>query len=41
MFDYLITNNLFVYDSSEDFLEARIKIGEHGFLEEKQIRRGV
>lgn len=41
VFDYLITNNLFVYDYGEDFLEARIKIGDYGFLEEKQIRRGV
>lgn len=41
VFDYLITNNLFVYDSGEDFLKARIKIGEHGFFEEKQIRRDI
>lgn len=41
VFDYLITNNLFVYDSGEDFLDARIKIGEYGFVEESQIRRGV
>ncbi len=41
VFDYLITNNIFVYDCGEDFLQARIKIGEHGFIEEKQIRRGI
>lgn len=41
VFDYLITNNLFVYDSGSDFLASRIKIGEYGFIEETQIRRGV
>ena len=41
VYDYLITNNIFVYDCGEDFLQARIKIGEHGFIEEKQIRRGI
>ena len=41
VFDYLITNNLFVYDSGRDFLSSRIKIDEYGFVEETQVRRGV
>ncbi len=41
VFDYLITNNLFVYDSGRDFLSSRIKIDEYGFVEETQIRRGI
>ena len=41
VFDYLITNNLFVFDLGKDFLESRIKIGEYGFIEETQVRRGV
>ena len=41
VFDYLITNNLFVYDSGRDFLSSRIKIDEYGFVEETQVRRGI
>ncbi len=41
VFDFLITNNLFVFDIGEDFLHSRITIGEYGFLEETQVRRGI
>jgi hypothetical protein len=41
VFDYLLTNNFFVYNSDRDFLSSRIKIDEYGFVEETQVRRGV
>ena len=40
-FDYLITNNLFVFKNDKDFLLSKITIDEYGFLEETQSRRGV
>lgn len=41
VFDYLITNDLFVFDSGKDFLQSRIRIGQYGFVEETQVSRGV
>ena len=39
VFDYLINNGLFVFDSGKDFLKNRIKIGPYGFMLETQIAR--
>ena len=39
VFDYLINNELFVFDSDKDFLKNRIKIGEYGFILETQVTR--
>ena len=41
VFDYLISNGLFVFDSGKDFLKSRIKIGEYGFLLETQVSRNT
>lgn len=41
IFDYLISNGLFVFDSGKDFLKSRIKIGEYGFLLETQVSRNT
>ena len=41
VFDYLITNDLFIFDSGKDFLHSRIRIGQYGFVEETQVSRGV
>ena len=40
-FDYLITNDLFVFSSDKDFLLSKITIDEYGFVEEIQSSRGV
>ena len=39
LFDYLINNELFVFNSDKDFLKSRIKIGDYGFVLETQIAR--
>lgn len=39
VFDYLISNDLFVFDSGKDFLKSRIRIGEYGFIKETQAIR--
>lgn len=39
VFDYLISNDLFVFDSGKDFLKSRIRIGEYGFVKETQAIR--
>lgn len=41
VFDYLINNGLFVFDSGKDFLKSRIKIGEYGFMLETQVARNT
>ena len=41
VFDYLINNGLFVFDSGKDFLKSRIKIGEYGFMLETQVARNI
>ena len=41
VFDYLINNKLFVFDSGKDFLKNRIKIGEYGFMLETQVARNT
>ncbi len=39
VFDYLINNDLFVFDSGADFLKSKIKIGDYGFIKETQSSR--
>lgn len=39
VFDYLINNDLFVFDSGTDFLKSKIKIGDYGFIKETQSSR--
>lgn len=41
VFDYLITNDLFVFDAGKDFLQSRIRISQYGFVEETQVSRGI
>lgn len=41
VFDYLISNDMLVYNTNEDFLKARIRIDKYGFVEAKQTTRGV
>lgn len=41
VFDYLINNGLFVFDSDKDFLKSRIKIGKYGFMLETQVARNT
>lgn len=42
VFDYLINNDLFVFDSGRDFLKSRIKIdAQYGFIKETQSVRGI
>ena len=41
VFDYLINNGLFVFDSGKDFLKSRIKFGEYGFMLETQVARNT
>ncbi len=41
VFDYLINNDLFIFDADKDFLKSRIRIGEYGFIKETQAVRGV
>lgn len=38
---WLITNDLFIFDSGKDFLHSRIRIGQYGFIEETQVSREV
>lgn len=39
VFDFLIKNNLFVYDAGYDFLKSRISININGFIKETQNSR--
>lgn len=39
VFDYLISNDLFVFNSGKDFLKSRIRIGKYGFVKETQAIR--
>lgn len=42
VFDYLINNDLFVFDSGRDFLKSKIKIdAKYGFVKETQSVRGI
>ena len=42
VFDYLINNDLFVFDSGRDFLKSIIKIdAQYGFIKETQSVRGI
>ena len=41
VFDYLINNDLFIFDSGKDFLKSRIKIGDYGFVLETQVARNT
>lgn len=42
VFDYLINNNLFVFDAGIDFLKSKIKIdAQYGFIKETQSVRGI
>lgn len=42
VFDFLINNDLFVFDTNTDFLKAKIKIdAKYGFIKETQSVRGV
>lgn len=40
VFDFLMKNNLFVFDAEYDFLKSRITITEAGFVKETQSQRG-
>lgn len=42
VFDYLINNDLFVFDAGRDFLKSKIKIdAKYGFIKETQSVRGI
>ncbi len=41
VFDYLISNDLFIFDSDKDFLKSKIKIGEYGFIKQTQAIRNT